>query len=243
MGRATRRQVLLLLVVAAGALAAALLAGCGGRDSGPGAAEGAVGAKVGVPAAPTSLPATSALPVAAELPGAAELPVAAESATTPAAANSAATVPGARPATGERKLFHAAASIEDLVRQVLAAVEAEDMQGLTDLRIVEREHNELLWPEFSAEDQNVQLDFAWDMLNTRSHTNQGRAIGTWRGKGLEFLAVRFERGIERYKTFAAHRGTVVTARTAAGEEVEVRFIGSILELDGQFKVVSYKDLD
>jgi hypothetical protein len=150
---------------------------------------------------------------------------------------------GAATPRDERKLFHAATSVEDLVRQVLAAVDAEDMQGLTDLRVTEREHNELLWPEFSAKDHNVDLDFAWDMLNTRSHTNQGRTIGTWRGQGLDFTAVRFERGVESYKTFTLHRGTLVAARTAQGGDVDLRFIGSILELDGQFKVLSYKDRD
>ena len=246
MSRTTRRRNLLPLVVAGSALAAALLAGCGGRDGGPNAPRGrdsAPGAAGGTAAAKVAMPAPTSLPVASSPPAPSALTADSESAPAPAAASAAPAVSGARLATGERRLFHAASSIEDLVRQVLAAVEAEDMQGLTDLRVTEREHNELLWPEFPARDHNVQLDFAWDMLNTRSHTNQGRAIGTWRGKGLEFVAVRFEREIERYRTFVAHRGTVVTARTAAGEEVEVRFIGSILELDGQFKVVSYKDRD
>ncbi len=246
MKRATRRRILLPLVVAGSALVAALLAGCGGRDSGPGrsdGAPGAPGAREGTAGAKVAMSAQGSSLVASSPPAASALKAASESAPAPAAADAAPTVSGARPATGARRLFHAAASIEDLVRQVLAAVEAEDMQGLTDLRVTEREHNELLWPEFPARDHNVQLDFAWDMLDTRSHTNQGRAIGTWRGKGLEFVAVRFEREIERYRTFVAHRGTVVTARTATGEEVEVRFIGSILELDGQFKAVSYKDLD
>lgn len=224
MSRRTRRTILLSPVLARSALVAALLAGCGSRDGGPGAREGTPAGKMAIPAQVSS-PVASSLPV-------------------PAAASAAPTVAGTRPATGgERRLLHAATSIEDLVRHVLAAVEAADMNGLTELRITEREHNELVWPELPARDHNVQLDFAWDMLDTRSHTNQGRAIGTWHGKGLEFVAVRFERGIERYRTFAAHRGTVVSARTAAGEEVELRFIGSILELDGQFKVVSYKDLD
>jgi hypothetical protein len=142
-----------------------------------------------------------------------------------------------------RELRYACASPEELVIKILAAVEADDMQGLTDLRVTEREHNQLLWPEFPARNNNVQMDFAWDMLNTRSYTSQGRAIGTWRQEGLTFAGVRFDRGVERYQTFVLHRGTVVSARTADGQDVELRFIGSILELDGQFKALSYKDYD
>jgi hypothetical protein len=140
-----------------------------------------------------------------------------------------------------RRLHHAARSPEELASRILAAVTASDHFALAELRVDEREHNELLWPEFSAKDRNVPVDFAWQMLNSRSHTNAGRAIAAWGGKTLDLVAVNFERGVERYPTFALHRGTVLTASTPAGELVELRFVGSLLELDGQWKALSFKD--
>jgi hypothetical protein len=146
-----------------------------------------------------------------------------------------------REAAPRRRLHHAARSPEELVDRVLAAVEASDLATLTDLRVDEREHNELLWPEFPARNQNVQLAFAWANLNTRSHTNARRAISTWGGQELARTALRFERGIASYPTFELHNGTAVDAQTPDGREVELRFLGSLLELDGQWKVLSYKD--
>ncbi len=187
-------------------------------------------------AATESAPTTESAPAMGSTPAMGLAPAPAESSPTPA-------THAAEPGLPSRKLRSSCASPEELVIEILAAVEADDMQGLTDLRVTEREHNQLLWPEFPARNNNVQMDFAWDMLNTRSYTSQGRAIGTWRQRGLTFAGVRFERGVERYPTFVLHRGTVVSARTADGQDVELRFIGSILELDGQFKALSYKDYD
>ena len=162
-------------------------------------------------------------------------------ATTEAAAEPAGPAPGVQVPPIPRRLHHAARSPEELAAHILAAVTASDLFALGELRVDEREHNELLWPEFSARDRNVPLDFAWQMLDSRSHTNAGRAISVWGGKTLALVEVRFERGLERYPTFALHRGTVLTARTEAGELIQLRFVGSLLELDGQWKALSYKD--
>jgi hypothetical protein len=145
------------------------------------------------------------------------------------------------PAPIPRRLHFAARSPEELAARILDAVAAQDIAALTDLRVGEAEHNGLLWPEFTAKDRNVPIDFAWQMLNTRSHTHAGRAIATWGGKTLSLVEIRFERGAEPYPTFTLHRGTVLTARTETGGLVELRFVGSLLELDGQWKALSYKD--
>ena len=160
----------------------------------------------------------------------------------PPGASRAGASPAASPA-GPRRLFHATTSAEELVARVLKAVEASDLQTLDDLRVNEREHNQLLWPEWPAKGYNVSQEFAWDMLNTRSHTNAARAISAWGGRALTPIATRFPTGVERYATFALHRGTLVTATAESGEEIELGFIGSLLELDGQWKVLSYREAD
>jgi hypothetical protein len=141
----------------------------------------------------------------------------------------------------DRRLFHACSSAEELVTGILATLNARDKHTLELYRINKREHDELLWPEFPAKDLNTPMEFNWDMLNTRSWVNAGRAIEDWGGKNLTLISLEFVRGIEPYETFVLHRGTVVTARTGSGDEVRLRIIGSVVELDGQFKVLSYKD--
>jgi hypothetical protein len=145
-----------------------------------------------------------------------------------------------RPAPA-RPLQHPSRSVDELMTKMLAALEARDLPGLEQLRVTEAEHTELLWPEFPAKDHNVQPNFAWDMLNSRSHIGAGRAIGDYGGQELILVGVEFIRDTERYPSFVLHRGTLVHARTQTGDRIDLPFLGSVLELDGQFKFLSFKE--
>jgi hypothetical protein len=190
----------------------------------------------------------------------AEAPVAAQAARAPAAAAAAKpavakvapvgapaavrTEPAPAPkaeAAPARSLVHASRSVDELMTKLLAALAARDLDALERLRVTEAEHTNLLWPEFPAKDHNVQPALAWDMLNSRSHIGAGRAIGDWGGQELELLGVEFTRDTERYPTFVLHRGTLVHARASTGETLDLPFCGSVLELDGQWKLLSFKD--
>jgi hypothetical protein len=188
-------------------------------------------AHVATSAAGALPPATAAAPAAAPRATAAS-PAKAPAAETPATASATAT---------KRQLRYACRSVDELMTKLLAALEAKDLPAMENLRVTRQEHTDLLWPEFDAKNHNVDPDFAWDMLNRRSHVGAGRAIGDYGGQALTLIGVEFTRDLERYPSFVLHRGTILHARTQTGEMLNLVFLGSVVELDGQFKLLSYKD--
>jgi hypothetical protein len=189
----------------------------------------------GATAAPRSTAAVRA-PAAPHATAAASAITAAPTLETPTTAAAPATA-----AAPKRHLRYGCRSVDELMTKLLAALEAKDLPGLENLRVTRQEHTDLLWPEFDAKNHNVDPDFAWDMLNRRSHVGAGRAIGDYGGQELTVIGVEFTRDLERYASFVLHRGTILHARTQTGEMLDLRFLGSVVELDGQFKLLSYKD--
>jgi hypothetical protein len=59
------------------------------------------------------------------------------------------------------------------------------------------------------------------------------------GKKFEFLGVRFAKEAMKYNNATVHRDARLTVRNEEGHEGEVEMFGSILELDGKYKVFSY----
>jgi len=194
----------------------------------------------GATAAPRSTAAVRA-PAAPHATAAASAITAAPTLETPTTAAAPATAAPATAAAPKRHLRYGCRSVDELMTKLLAALEAKDLPGLENLRVTRQEHTDLLWPEFDAKNHNVDPDFAWDMLNRRSHVGAGRAIGDYGGQELTVIGVEFTRDLERYASFVLHRGTILHARTQTGEMLDLRFLGSVVELDGQFKLLSYKD--
>jgi hypothetical protein len=233
----------LVLIGLAAALAASSW-GCQGRGDAtaapraPRVAREPAASHVPIPPAGALPPATAAAPAPAAPRATAAAPAiaAAPTAETPitAAAPATATPP-------KRYLRYGCRSVDELMTKLLAALEAKDLQGMENLRVTRQEHTDLLWPDFDAKNHNVDPDFAWDMLNRRSHVGAGRAIGDYGGQQLTVLGVEFTRDLERYSSFVLHRGTILHARTQTGEMLDLMFLGSVVELDGQFKLLSFRD--
>jgi hypothetical protein len=59
------------------------------------------------------------------------------------------------------------------------------------------------------------------------------------GRSFELEGLRYTSGIDDYPTWRLHRGAQLTLRDAGGARYVVRLFGSVLELDGQFKIYSY----
>jgi hypothetical protein len=224
-----------LIVIGLAAVFAAVSWGC--EERGATAAPRAQRVEREPAAAHVATQAAGALPpVIAVSPAAAAQSVAPTTAVAPVTASAPAT-----PAPPKRHLRYGCRSVDELMTKLLAALEAKDLPGMENLRVTRQEHTDLLWPEFDAKNHNVDPDFAWDMLNRRSHVGAGRAIGDYGGQELALLGVEFTRDLERYPSFVLHRGTILHARTQTGEMLDLRFLGSVVELDGQFKLLSYKD--
>jgi hypothetical protein len=80
--------------------------------------------------------------------------------------------------------------------------------------------------------------YYWGVLDTRSYYSESRLLSEYGGRHYEVRAFGFERGVKEHATYTGHRQLRLTLEAEDGTEVLVR-TGSIAEIDGRFKFLSY----
>lgn len=143
-------------------------------------------------------------------------------------------------AHGSRLLSNAASSPEQLMIRLLDATSRDDVAALKELRITKDEFCQYVWPELpGSRVPNVSCDFAWDQATLKSLSGLTRVLDQHRGRKYEFIALRFPGEPERHESIVVHKAPTVSLRDETGAVHEVRISGSILEIDGQFKLFSF----
>lgn len=124
--------------------------------------------------------------------------------------------------------------------RLLEATSRDDVAALKELRITKDEFCQYVWPELpGSKVPNVSCDFAWDQATLKSLSGLTRVLDQHRGRKYEFVALRFPGPPERYSSIAVHKAPTVSLRDETGAVHDVRISGSILEMDGQFKLFSF----
>lgn len=135
-------------------------------------------------------------------------------------------------------------SIESLIFSLLDALEKKDTMRLVKAMISEKEFSDWLWWEFPGSvPENAPLDFAWDNLARKSDRGLRWLLSDYGGQKLRYVSHRFEEGTDKYQTFAVHSKTRVVVKDSLGEERVMTQIGSVVEMNGKFKLMSYRDRD
>jgi hypothetical protein len=141
----------------------------------------------------------------------------------------------------KRPLENARTSEWELCEAVLRALKAGDGKALQALRITETEYKQHLFPEFPATraGTDTNADFHWDYLSIRSVRGVQNAINEFGGEDLELLDIIVE-GVDKYPTYnLLRRVDLKVRRKPTGEERTIRVFGSIVELDGQYKILGF----
>ncbi len=143
----------------------------------------------------------------------------------------------------KKDLKHSEDSIEDLAEEVLKAVASNDPEALLKLRVSEKEFRKFLWPEFPASQpkMNVPFGFAWDNLNQKSEKAARRALSKYGGGKYRFESIYFQEKTETYDSFKLYSQSVLLVRDPEGAVQEFDFCGSIVERNGEYKFLSYRD--
>lgn len=142
--------------------------------------------------------------------------------------------------THARALQDPEQSPEALARVVLRAIADGDDATLLRKRVTKDEFCHYLWPDLpGSKVPNVSCDFAWDQATLRSTAGLGRVLGRDRGKRYELVSMRYAGGVTEYASFKVYNKAVLTVRDETGVEREAYMFGSILELDGQYKLFGY----
>jgi hypothetical protein len=143
--------------------------------------------------------------------------------------------------TSYRRLDGACDSPFELAQQVLLALERRDVEALEHLRVSEQEFAGTIWPELPASrpERHWPLDYVWGDLNQKSQMSLARLVQGYGGKRWRLMRVDFEAGSTRYDSYVVHRDSRVTVMDGSGRQHRAALFGSIVELDGQYKLMSY----
>ena len=144
------------------------------------------------------------------------------------------------PAAVSSRLVNTRPSAEELARSFLTALALKDKERVKALRLTKQEFCQHVFPELpSSKLPNVTCDFVWDQATMKS---LGGFIEMWprhEGRRYDLVSLRFKEGTDSYKTYKVHKETHLVVRDEAGREQELRLFGSMLEMDGQFKLFSF----
>ena len=141
----------------------------------------------------------------------------------------------------EPRLDHGAPTVEALAQEVWAALVASDTATLDRLRLSEREHNELVWPEQPAAAQPAaaaQLDEWWANIERRNRASLGTLLDAFAGSSLDLAGGECRGEPRRYASYEALTGCVLLLDGPAGSR-EVEAFRYVIRMDGVHKVVRY----
>ncbi len=133
-------------------------------------------------------------------------------------------------------------SPEALTRYVLQGLRQKDLKGLNRARVTKKMYTETIWPRFPASQNpknTIPADFHWFMLDKNSVKGVMRIVNEYGGRQWGFVSLQPER-VEEYETYKLWRKVKVTIKENTTQtERTVQLFGSMVELDGRFKLLAY----
>ncbi|CAN5768166.1 hypothetical protein BH23GEM11_BH23GEM11_05600 [soil metagenome] len=132
-------------------------------------------------------------------------------------------------------------SKEALVDALLRRLEAADTTGVSELAMTRTEFAYLYYPYTMYTHPPYELSPAlvWFQLQNRSSRGLGRLLRDYAGKPLYDTGLKCPDEGEPFGAGRIWNGCAVLGVVPTGESVEEQLFGSILELDGRFKLVSF----
>lgn len=139
-----------------------------------------------------------------------------------------------------RYLANASATPEELSRAFLAELEAGDIPSLKRHRITKDEFCWHVWPGLpSSQIPNLTCDFAWSQATLSSLSGLDSLLARYSGRRFEYVGIRFAGGATDRASFRVLNDSRLTIRDESGVEREMKLFGSMLEMDGRYKLFSH----
>jgi hypothetical protein len=133
-------------------------------------------------------------------------------------------------------------SLDDLGRAVLRMLHTNARDSLMGLCISQDEFTDIMWKEFpqSRPATGLQWEDAWTMHYARLHAGTSHAVRDYGGHIYEFVG--FEKdSMMHYKNFTLHNHLVLVAKDDEGGVQRWRWLRSVAERKGRFKIFSTND--
>jgi hypothetical protein len=137
-------------------------------------------------------------------------------------------------------LANAQASADGVARAVLDALARQDRATLDALALGEQEFKDHVWPDLPAArpERNLPLSYVWGDLHQKSRLALSETLERHGGRHYELQDVAFA-GETKYAGYTVHRTATLHVRDDSGVASAIRVCGSMLEMDGAWKVFSY----
>jgi len=155
---------------------------------------------------------------------------------------------GASPSSNTASSYHLSggeSSIDSLLDKFRQALETKDKQLLRQLRVTRQEYLDIIMPGSVDENQpratynETARNYFWGILNGKSIYVESNLLYDFGGKPLKVTSVEYRRGIKRYRDYTAYKQLMLTIDDGSGNPPEQMKIGSIAEINGEYKFISY----
>ena len=138
---------------------------------------------------------------------------------------------------------HASASREALIRRVVRDVSRADSTDLSAAAITPREFIDLVYPStpYTHPPYEQPPDLVWMQIANPSAAGYRRLLGRRGGQGFTYVNHTCGAKPERQGPNTLHLDCVITVRDPNHQEMKQRWFGSIIERNGRFKILSYRN--
>jgi hypothetical protein len=140
-------------------------------------------------------------------------------------------------------LRHASGSREALVRRIVADVAKRDSIDLAEAAITPREFIDLVYPTspYTHAPYLQPPSLVWMAIANPSVAGYRRLLARRGVQSFDYVSHACSGRTEHQSRNTIYSGCTVTVRDAAGKQTSQRWFAGILERDGQFKLVGYKN--
>jgi hypothetical protein len=142
------------------------------------------------------------------------------------------------------RLTNAASSIPDLLESFRQALINKDKKALRALRVNEEEYLGIILPgsvepgQPHAEYTEQAQKYFWGILNGRSIYVEANLLADYGNHPFHVVETSYRKGVKDYATYKAYKQLQLLLEDDAGKQDHLS-IGSIVEVDGQYKFISY----
>lgn len=142
------------------------------------------------------------------------------------------------------RLSHAAPTVDALIERLLHALESRDAEALRRLRVTESEYISFFLPGAAKPDEKPRVyrdevnEFAWGMLNTKSHYLGATLLKRFGGYTMSVKQIEYQKDPFLTLWYRVWPQPELLVESDDGRERLIE-LGSIVEIDGQFKFLSF----
>ena len=146
------------------------------------------------------------------------------------------------PLASDSPLANAYRTPEALAEAALVAIAAEDHDALQALLITRQEYERLVWPVLPDSRGSTTFDFVWGISEPRNRKGRREVIEDYGRIPLEVVSVDPGRDVEAYDELVLYKEAILTVRrTDTGQEGRMRFMDVLIEMDGGWKFMNFRE--